>query len=124
MTRYDELVRMGFKPSRAQVARLRKTWNLIDDSLPPEGDPDGSFRSFQEWVSKAESWIGGTGAKCFDAKDRRCRIGADMQRARDKGGRSLSGGTCLTGFQHRPLSRYDASGKVGLSSKMGSRRPS
>ena len=45
----------------------------------------GEFSSFEEWVNKAQSWIGGTGAQCFDGKMRRCLIGADMQRARDEG---------------------------------------
>ena len=85
-SRYDQLVRMGFKSPRAQVDRMRKNvWNLIDDSVPPEGDADGEFSSFTQWVNKATSWIGGTGAKCYDAKDRRCRIGGDMQRAHDEG---------------------------------------
>jgi hypothetical protein len=84
-TRYDQLVRMGFKPPRSRVERMRKeVWDLIDDSLPPEGEADGEFTSFQQWVNKAPSWIGGTGAKAFDAKGRPCRNGGDMQRARDE----------------------------------------
>lgn len=45
----------------------------------------GSFATFDTWVNKARSWIGGTGAKCFDAKLRPCSIGADFMRARDEG---------------------------------------
>lgn len=68
-------------PSKAQ----RAAWAKIDDSKPPaDQEPDGQFNSFIEWVNKAPSWIGGTGAKCFDALDRPCRIGADMMRARDE----------------------------------------
>ncbi len=44
----------------------------------------GEFESHQKWVQKAASWIGGIGAKCYDAKGRRCRIGADFARARDE----------------------------------------
>lgn len=67
-------------PSKAQ----RSVWAQLDDSKPPQGDADGEFATFETWVNKAASWIGGTGAKCFDAKDRPCRMGADMMRARDE----------------------------------------
>jgi hypothetical protein len=50
----------------------------------PTREPDGNFPCFQTWVNKATSWIGGTNPACFDAKGRRCRIGADMMRARDE----------------------------------------
>lgn len=50
----------------------------------PARDPDGNFPCFQTWVNKATSWIGGTNPICFDAKGRRCRIGADFMRARDE----------------------------------------
>ena len=66
---------------------------------------DGQFfRSHQEWVNKASSWLtqhpryrnteqgkgkGWQGehftALCFDQKGRRCRNGGDMQRAHDEG---------------------------------------
>ncbi len=62
----------------------REVWDLIDDSVQPEGEADGEFTSFQQWVDKAASWIGGTGAKCYDAKGRRCRKGGDLQRAHDE----------------------------------------
>lgn len=42
------------------------------------------FTSYIHWVCKAHTWIGGTGAKCFDAKGRECRIGKDFMRARDE----------------------------------------
>ena len=45
----------------------------------------GEFASFVEWVNKAKSWIGGTGAECYDAKMRRCLVGKDFMRARDEG---------------------------------------
>jgi hypothetical protein len=45
----------------------------------------GEFHSFENWVNKAASWIGGTGAICIDAKGRQCLRGADFQRARDEG---------------------------------------
>ena len=50
----------------------------------PDREPDGQFHSFQTWVNKATSWIGGTNPLCADAKDRICRIGADFMRARDE----------------------------------------
>lgn len=62
----------------------RRQWEFIDDSLPPEGESDGEFSSFAQWVNKASSWIGWTGAKCFDALDRPCRIGKDFMKARDE----------------------------------------
>lgn len=50
----------------------------------PARKHDGEFWSHQNWVNKAVSWIGGTNALCVDAKDRICRNGADMARARDE----------------------------------------
>lgn len=68
---------------------------------PPFGDQ--TFDNFQQWVNKASSWLtchheyndtqhgetkGWRGhhftALCFDSLGRRCRNGADMQRARDE----------------------------------------
>lgn len=63
---------------------VQRSWAFIDDRTPPEGDTDGDFATFTTWVNKASSWIGWTGAKCFDAKDRPCRQGGDMMRARDE----------------------------------------
>ena len=51
----------------------------------PNREPDGQFHTFETWVNKACSWIGGTNALCADTKERVCRNGADMQRARDEG---------------------------------------
>lgn len=51
----------------------------------PNRAPDGEFHCHQTWVNKACSWIGGTNPLCVDAKDRVCRNGADMARARDEG---------------------------------------
>lgn len=62
----------------------RRRWEWIDDRVPPAGDPDGRFATFQQWVNKAASWIGWSGSKCFDALDRPCRIGRDFMRARDE----------------------------------------
>jgi protein gp37 len=45
---------------------------------------DGEFWSFERWVNKAQSHIGGTGAICIDAKGRRCERGADFRLARDE----------------------------------------
>lgn len=54
------------------------------------------FSSFEQWVNKARSWLGGISGGgvrykkrekciCLDAKGRVCRIGADFQRAKDEG---------------------------------------
>lgn len=69
---------------------------------PPFGDQ--RFDNFDQWVNRASSWLtchaeynntehgdtkGWRGnhftALCFDSFGRRCRCGADMQRARDEG---------------------------------------
>ena len=50
----------------------------------PDRTPDGEFASFQTWVNKATSWIGGTNPLCADSKGRICRNGGDMMRARDE----------------------------------------
>lgn len=42
------------------------------------------FDTFETWVNKARSWMR-PGDICIDAKDRRCRVGADFMRARDEG---------------------------------------
>lgn len=41
------------------------------------------FDTFQQWVNKASSWLTrrDDDVVCFDAKGRRCRIGADFMRA-------------------------------------------
>lgn len=42
------------------------------------------FNSFQQWVNKASSWIGGykhSQIICLDMKGRVCECGADMMRA-------------------------------------------
>lgn len=51
----------------------------------PTREADGEFVSFQQWVDKAASWIGGTNPLCADAQGRVCRCGGDMMRARDEG---------------------------------------
>jgi hypothetical protein len=57
-----------------------------DKTTPlPQREADGEFATFQEWVRRAASRIGGTDALCADAKGRICRIGHDMMRARDEG---------------------------------------
>ena len=50
----------------------------------PTTPADGAFTSFEEWVNKATSWIGGTNSACFDSKGRRCKIGYDFMLARDE----------------------------------------
>jgi hypothetical protein len=47
-------------------------------------DKAGEFASFEQWVNKARSWIGGRGAICVDAKGRICGIGAHFMWARDE----------------------------------------
>lgn len=81
--RHRMLHRMGLRPALPTVAEMRD-WAAIDDRIPPKGKSDGEFHSFAEWVNKASSWIGFTGAKCYDAKDRPCRNGGDFARARDE----------------------------------------
>jgi hypothetical protein len=83
LDRYKMLHRMGLVGPLPTVGDQR-AWALIDDRIPPEGEADGEFTSFIQWVNKASSWIGYTGAKCYDKLDRRCRNGGDMQRARDE----------------------------------------
>ena len=51
----------------------------------PDRTPDGKFGSFEAWVNKAASWIGGTNPLCADAKGRVCEMGQDFMRARDEG---------------------------------------
>lgn len=57
----------------------------VENSIPEGWVKGGEFQSFEEWVNKAPSRIGGMGARCYDTKGRRCFIGADMHRARDEG---------------------------------------
>ena len=75
--------KMGLAAPIPSVDVLR-SYCFIDDRVPPEGESDGEFNSHNTWVHKAASWIGWTGAKCFDAKDRPCRNGGDMKRAQDE----------------------------------------
>lgn len=77
------MVRAGLAAPIPTVAQRRR-WELIDDRIPPEGEADGEFASHTTWVNKAASWIGYTGAKCFDKLDRPCRNGGDMKRANDE----------------------------------------
>ena len=55
----------------------------------------GEFTSFQQWVNKARSWIGGTGWLCVDAKGRQCKIGAHMMLAEKEGAFPVSFGPPL-----------------------------
>jgi hypothetical protein len=59
------------------------------------GEKLGEFASFEQWVNKARSWLGGISGGgvrykrpervvCVDAKGRVCRNGADFARARDE----------------------------------------
>jgi hypothetical protein len=51
----------------------------------PDREADGEFWSFQTWVNKACSWIGGTNPLCVDAFGRRCSCGADFMLADSQG---------------------------------------
>lgn len=62
----------------------RRAWCWIDNRVPPKGEADGEFDTYVKWLNKASSWIGWTGASCYDAKDRRCMGSGDMMRARDE----------------------------------------
>ena len=84
LKRRQTLVRMGLADPIPTVAQ-RRLWEWIDSRVPPQGEPDGEFTSFVQWLNKASSWIGFTGAKCYDSKDRRCQNGADMKRADEEG---------------------------------------
>ena len=81
--RRQMLARAGIAPPIPSLQRQR-TWAWIDDRKEPEGEADGEFSSHIQWVNKATSWIGWTGAKCYDAQGRPCRNGGDMGRARDE----------------------------------------
>lgn len=78
------LVRAGLADPIPTIAQ-RRAWEMVDDRTPPAGPADGEFATHQTWVNKASSWIGYTGAKCFDALDRPCRNGGDMKRADEEG---------------------------------------
>ena len=61
------------------------------DSIPngysstwPSLVASGSFSSFERWVNKAASHIGGRDVVCLDAAGRTCAIGRDFMRARDE----------------------------------------
>jgi protein gp37 len=68
---------------------------------PYDGDVEFCrFRSFEEWVNKARSWLGGVNsagqrfmpkmrAVCVDQRGRVCEIGRDFMRARDEGAFSV-----------------------------------
>jgi hypothetical protein len=49
------------------------------------GTEIGSFRSFAEWVNKANQRTYQEGTVFLDARRRQCRTGADFMRARDDG---------------------------------------
>ena len=77
-------------------------------SALPSRAPDGEFATFQTWVNKATSWIGGTNPLCADTKGRVCRNGGDMMRARDEGAfpvRFWRGEGPLTPVQQRQSKR-------------------
>jgi hypothetical protein len=44
---------------------------------------EGEFKSFEQWVSKASSWIT-KDALCVDAKGRICQLGKDFKRAQEE----------------------------------------
>lgn len=80
--RPDALASLSEDPWTPQTAPIRDLQAVAGKLL--DGVGFGSFSSFSDWVNKAQSRIGGTGALCFDAKGRRCRMGADFHRARDE----------------------------------------
>lgn len=64
--------------------------------MNPNGEELCEFVSFDQWVNKARSWLGGINQSygrykraerviCIDAKGRVCARGADFMRARDEG---------------------------------------
>ena len=57
----------------------------VQKTTLPSREADGEFHTFETWVNKATSWIGGTNPLCADAQGRICRSGGDMMRARDEG---------------------------------------
>lgn len=57
---------------------------MNDHNCVPQRPHDGEFSSFEEWVNHATSWLGNSGAVCFDAKDRPCQIGKHFMIARDE----------------------------------------
>lgn len=66
------------------LAQQYRQWRDYGQPIP-DREPDGQFHSFETWVCKATSWIGGENALCVDARNRICRTGGDMQRAKDDG---------------------------------------
>lgn len=84
LNRRRTMVQFGLQPPIPDVA-TRRAWEFIDDRVPPEGEADGEFRSHLDWIQHAASYIGWTGAKCYDAKNRRCDTGAAFALARDEG---------------------------------------
>lgn len=67
-----------------------------EQAILARGEVVCEFRSYQEWVNKARSWLGGISGGgvrykrrervvCVDSKDRICRRGLDFMRARDEG---------------------------------------
>ncbi len=81
--RRNVMASMGLAQPIPTLKTLR-TWAYIDDRNEPETEADGQFDSFQQWVNHAASWIGWGGYKCFDAKGRPCRRGADFMLAREE----------------------------------------
>lgn len=77
---YQELVAVQARIAELEAAQGEPVADFVPDWA-------GEFRSFSEWVNKAQSWLKSPShrpAICIDAKGRRCTIGADMMRARDE----------------------------------------
>jgi len=55
---------------------------MSEEKLPDK--PEGYFSCFEDWVNTASRRIGGTNSLCVDSKDRVCRMGKDMMKARDE----------------------------------------
>jgi hypothetical protein len=73
-----------------------------------------TFHSYIQWVNKAATRIGGTGAQCFDAKGRPCRIGRDFMRARDEGTFPVTAYAPGTFLDSTPDSKPDGTEGTGL----------
>lgn len=72
-------------------------------TTPPARAHDGEWQTMQHWINRASRDIGGTNAVCFDAKDRRCFIGSDFQRAH---GRAIRARWGVDDLPHLPRLLY------------------
>ena len=82
----DDGVRLLLHPTW-EVQYLDEAGKVLShhSDRPPSWPHDGQFANYRQWVNKARSWIGGTGAVTYDSQDRRCDIGRDFMRADAEG---------------------------------------